>query len=161
MKTLLPALFLSAFLVTFPVWGGPPSGKNAGNFPVREPDRDSPLYVVYEVLKAGVDTDHVVGFERYRSFCLEGRKGDSNALKELEKKEWENLREQSGAYLIHDIHGFKIWVLDMNPGPAYIKKQTKKVYITLRNQLEPEERRGLFIIERNKKGEWKLRSVNL
>ena len=52
-----------------------------------------------------------------------------------------------------------MYVLNMKPGK--VTKKTRKVYFTVRNQIEPEERTGLLIVERNKKGRWKLRSLNL
>jgi len=161
MKVVVPFLVLLVTLSTLPVQALPPSGKSVGNFPVRDPDTDSPLFVVYEMLKAGVETDTGAGLKTYRSLCLPDRKSDPDSMKELEEKEWANLREQGSSYLIHDVHGFKIWVQEMTPGPAYVTKDTKKVYVTLKNQLEPEQRRGLFIVERDRKGEWRLRSVNL
>jgi len=132
-----------------------------GPFPVREPEEDTPLFVVYTLLKAGVETDVEAGLKDYRKLCMPARKTSRKANAMLEKKEWENLRSQAGAYLIHDLHGFKLWVEVMTPGPAYVKRATKKVYVTLRNQLEPQERKGLFIVERNTKGKWRLRSVSL
>ena len=137
------------------------AGKSVGNFPVREPEEGTALYVVYQLLKAGVDTDEPQGYKAYQKLVLGKRKAKSEAEEGLRKKEWENLRSQAGAYLKHDLYGFKIYVEEMTPGPAYVKRNTKKVYVTLKNQIEPEDRKGLFIVERNKSGKWRLRSLNL
>ena len=135
--------------------------KSVGPFPVREPEEGTALFVVYEILKAGVETDLKAGRKSYERLCIKNRKSNKKADKALRDKEWDNLRAQAGAYLVHDVHGFKLWVEEMTPGPAFLKNSTKKAYVTVRNKLEGEERRGLIIIERNKKGRWRLRSVNL
>ena len=161
MPGLLNRLFFSALLilVALPAFAG--GSRSVGPFPVREPDQDSPLYVMYEVLKAGVETDLPAGEKAYKKLCLKDRKTSKKADDALYLKEWDNLRLQAGSYLLHDLHGFKVMVEEMTPGPAFVKRATKKVYITLRNKLEGEERRGLLIVERNKKGKWRLRSLNL
>jgi hypothetical protein len=152
-------LFLLSFLAVAPVLA---KGNQAvGPFPVREPEEDTALFVMYELLKAGVETDVDAGHKAYKKLVLPNRKGDAKADAALCEREWENLRMQAGSYLLHDLHGFKVMVEEMNPGPAYVNRKTNKVYITLRNKLEGEERRGLFIIERDKKGNWRLRSLNL
>jgi hypothetical protein len=152
-------LFALAVLVALPVQAK--GSKAVGPFPVREPDEDSPLYVMYEALKAGVETDEAAGLKTYKTLVLPNRKSSKEASDGLLRTEWENLRMQGGSYLSHDLHGFKVTVEEMNPGPAYVNRKTQKVYITLRNKLEGEERRGLFIVERNAKGKWQLRSLNL
>jgi hypothetical protein len=154
----VPAMLVLVVLCSSVMAGG---AKSVGPFPVREPEEGTALYVVYEVLKAGVETDLKTARKSYERLCMRNRKSDKAADKALQDKEWENLRAQAGAYLIHDLHGFKLWVEEMTPGPAFVKKSTRKAYVTVRNKLEGEERRGLLIIERNKKGRWKLRSLNL
>ena len=157
LNRLLPIVLI--VLVSLPVLAG--GSRSVGPFPVREPDEDSPLYIMYEVLKAGVETDLPAGELAYKKLCLKNRKSSKKSDDALYVKEWDNLRLQAGSYLLHDLHGFKVMVEEMTPGPAFVKRDTKKVYITLRNKLEGEERRGLLIIERNKSGKWRLRSLNL
>jgi len=152
-------ILLCALACALPVTAAGP--ESVGPFPVREPDEDSPLFVMYEALKAGVDGDAVAGRKAYMKMVLPDRKPDPAAEQALADKEWENLTTQAGSYLLHDLHGFKVMVEEMTPGPAFVKKTTRKVYITLRNKLEGEERRGLIIVERNGKGAWQLRSVSL
>jgi hypothetical protein len=137
------------------------TGKSVGKFPVREPDEDTPLYVVWEVLKAGVETDENAGRKAYVKLCLKDRKPSPKEVAELEQKEFENLRSQAGAYLKHDLHGFKLIVEEMTPGPAFVDKKTRKVYVTVQHQLEPDDRKGLFIVERDGAAQWRLRSLNL
>ena len=151
--------FLIAFLAAAPALGG--SSKAVGPFPVREPEEGTALRIMYEVLKAGVDTDPEAGLKAYKKLVLKDRRSSKEADQGLVEKEWDNLRAQAGSYLLHDTYGFKVMVEEMNPGPAFVKRKTKKVYITLRNKLEGDERRGLLIIERNSRGKWRLRSVNL
>ncbi len=134
-------------------------GEGRGNFPVREPDDSTSFYVLYHVLKAGVEPDEEAAFAEYVKLCHDDRKSSAEKKTRLKEKEWSNLRLQAGAYLAHDTYGFKVYVLNMKPGK--VTRKTKKVYFTIRNQIEPEERTGLLIVERNKKGRWKLRSLNL
>lgn len=155
---ILPGVLVFVMLSTDLLAGG---SKSVGPFPVREPEEGTALYVVYEVLKAGVETDMKAARTSYERLCIRNRKADKTADTALRNKEWDNLRAQAGSYLIHDLYGFKLWVEEMTPGPAFVKKSTKKAYVTVRNKLEGEERRGLLIIERDKKGKWKLRSLNL
>jgi hypothetical protein len=158
-----PLLYAFAFLITLlataPALAG--GSKAVGPFPVREPEEGTALRVMYEVLKAGVDTDPKAGLKAYKKLVLKNRKSSKEADQGLLQKEWDNLRAQAGSYLLHDTYGFKVMVEEMNPGPAFVNRKTKKAYITLRNKLEGDERRGLLIIERNAKGKWRLRSVNL
>lgn len=152
-------IFLLTFLTTAPVLAG--GSKAVGPFPVREPEEGTALRVMYEVLKAGVETDQTAGLKAFRKLVLKQRKSAKEESEALLLKEWDNLRAQAGSYLIHDLYGFKVMVEEMTPGPAFVSRKTKKAYITLRNKLEGDERRGLFIIERDPKGKWRLRSVNL
>ena len=156
---LRPFVFLLACLVIAPALAG--ENKAVGPFPVREPEEGTALRVMYEVLKAGVDTDEKAGKKAFRKLVVANRKSSKEQDEELLLKEWDNLRAQAGSYLLHDTYGFKVMVEEMNPGPAFVDRSTKKVYITLRNKLEGDERRGLLIIERAGKGKWLLRSVNL
>jgi len=146
-------------MVTAPALAG--SNEAVGPFPVREPEEGTALRVMYEVLKAGVDTDQEAGRKAYKKLVLKNRKSSKEQDEGLLLKEWDNLRAQAGSYLLHDTYGFKVMVEEMNPGPAFVCRKTRKVYITLRNKLEGDERRGLLIVERNTKGKWRLRSVNL
>lgn len=156
---LRPFVFLVAFLVIAPALAG--GNKAVGPFPVREPEEGTALRVMYEVLKAGVDTDEKAGMKAFRKLVMAKRKSSREQDEELLLKEWNNLRAQAGSYLLHDTYGFKVMVEEMNPGPAFVDRNTRRVYITLRNKLEGDERRGLLIIERSRKGKWLLRSVNL
>jgi hypothetical protein len=157
--SVLCLVLLSAAQSAMPV---PPSAdQSVRNFPVREPDEDSPLFVVWQLLKVGVDAESLGSISEYRKLCLPDRKKDAAQTGELEDKEFENLKSQAGSFLVHDLHGFKIYVTEMTPGLAFIKKDTKKVYITLKNQIESEERPGLFILEKDARSNWKLRSLSL
>ena len=153
-RLVLIAALAAALL--FPSLAG---GDGRGNFPVREPDESTSFYVLYHVLRAGVEPDEDAAFAEYVKLCHDDRKSSGEKKTLLKEKEWSNLRLQAGAYLAHDKYGFKVYVLKMKPEKVTTK--TKKVYFTIRNQIEPEERTGLLIVERNKKGRWKLRSLNL
>jgi len=153
-----PLLVLVAFVSMAAAPGGGKSDKR-GNFPVREPDTDTPFYPVYEALKAGVEMQEEEAFKAYLKILPADRQATPEAVEELRQKEWANLRSQAGAYLAHDTYGFKITVLEMKPGD--VSKDTKKVYLTIRNNIETEDRNGIFIVERCGKNEWKLRSLNL
>jgi hypothetical protein len=137
---------------------GKPGGER-GNFPVREPDESTPFYVLYYALKAGLDDNEEAGFKAYLDLCPEDRKADKDKQGVLRKGEWASVKELAGAYLAYDLHGFKVIVLKMNP--AEVDGKTKKVYFTIKNQIEPDERSGLCIVERDGKGKWKLRSLSL
>ncbi len=158
----IPVLCLALLTLAPTASSLPPSAdQTVRNFPVREPDEDSPLFVVWQLLKVGVDAESLGSIADYRKLCLPDRKKDARQTGELEEKEFENLKSQAGSFLVHDLHGFKMYVTEMTPGLAFIKKDTKKVYITLKNQIETEERPGLFILERDGKSGWKLRSLSL
>jgi len=135
------------------------SGKTVGPFPFSEGEDGTPLEVVFELLKAGIEGDSTAR-KTYERFVLPGRKSSKKAADALAMKEWENLTAQAHNYLVNDIDVFKGWVQQMNPGPFEVKRSTKKVYVTLRNQMD-NMRQGIFIVERDKKGNWKLRTLNL
>lgn len=126
---------------------------------MREPDETTPFYPVYMVLKAGVEEDESKSFKKYVKLLPSDRAGTPAKVEKLRSGEWANLRTQAGAYLAHDTYGFKAYVLKMNPGE--VTSKTRKVYFTLRNQIEPEDRRGLVIVERVGKNGWKVRSLTL
>ena len=128
-------------------------------FPFSEGEDGTALEVVFELLRAGID-DGEDARKKYDSFTLPGRKSSKKADEALADKEWTNLTTQAHNYLVNDLDTLKGWVQKMNPHPAKIKRSTKKVYVTLRNQMDT-MRQGMFIIERNKKGKWKLRTLNL
>ncbi len=134
-------------------------GKAVGPFPFSEGEDGTPLEVVFELLKAGIDGDSAAR-KTYERYVLPRRKSSSKAADALAMKEWENLITQAHNYLVNDIDVFKGWVQQMNPGPFDVKRSTKKVYVTLRNQIDS-MRQGIFIVERDKKGKWKLRTLNL
>jgi len=127
-------------------------------FPFSEGE-DGALEVVFELLRAGVDGDEPAR-RIYDGYVLPGRKSSDKAAATLAQKEWSNLTAQAHNYLVNDIDSLKAWVQKMNPHPIKIKRSTKKVYVTLRNQMDT-MRRGLFIVERDKRGQWKLRTLNL
>ena len=134
-------------------------GKTVGPFPFSEGEDGTPLEVVFELLKAGIEGDSAAR-KIYERYVLPGRKSSAKAAATLATKEWENLTAQAHNYLVNDIDVLKGWVQQMNPGPFEIKRSTKKVYVTLRNQMD-NMRQGMFIVERDKKGKWKLRTLNL
>ena len=150
-------LLLLASLASASAASGDPAER--GGFPVRDPDDDTPFYVLYNVLKAGVEEDESAGLKQYLDLCPEDRKAPPDKLKELKSGEWTALREHAGAYLAYDLHGFKVFVIRMNPGE--VNQKTKKIYFTIKNQIEPDDRSGLCIVERDGKGRWKLRSIAL
>ncbi|MBM4355302.1 MAG: hypothetical protein FJ109_16205 [Deltaproteobacteria bacterium] len=152
---------LSAFVSTSSALPPGSASQTVKNFPVREPDEDSPLFVVWQLLKVGVGADGAGSIADYRRLCLGDRTKDASESGRLEEKEFDNLKAQAGSFLVHDLHGFKIYVTEMTPGPAFLKKDTKKVYITLKNQIESDERPGLFILEKDSRSNWKLRSLSL
>ncbi|MBM4370861.1 MAG: hypothetical protein FJ098_04360 [Deltaproteobacteria bacterium] len=134
-------------------------GKAVGPFPISEGEDGTPLEVVFELLKAGVDAD-AEARKTYERYVLPGRKADRKDADALASREWENLTTQAHNYLVNDIDSLKAWVQEMNPGPAHVGKTTKKVYVTMRNQMDG-MRQGMFIIERDAAGTWKLRTLNL
>ncbi len=128
-------------------------------FPFSEGEDGTALEVVFELLRAGID-DVETARTTYDRFTLPGRKSTKEAATALADKEWSNLTAQAHNYMVNDLDTLKAWVQKMNPHPNKIKRSTKKVYITLRNQMDT-MRQGMFIIERDKKGKWKLRTLNL
>jgi len=150
-------LLLLAASAWIPAASGDPAER--GGFPVREPDDDTPFYVLYNALKAGVEEDEAKGLKLYLDLCPEDRKTAPEKLQELKSGEWSSLREHAGAYLAYDLHGFKVFVIKMSPGD--VTQKTKKIYFTIKNQIEPDDRSGLCIVERDSKGRWKLRSMAL
>ena len=137
------------------------SEQSTENFPVREPDDESPLSVVFKALRFAVEMGSEEGFRAFEKLCLPGRVPDAEDEVELVRSEWEKLLTHGAAYLDSDLDGFKIFVIKMRPGPRWVKKKTKKVYVTVRNRIQPELNAGFFIVERDQKGAWKLRSLNL
>ncbi len=128
-------------------------------FPFSEGEDGTALEVVFELLRAGIDGDESAR-KTYDRWVLPGRKSKKKAADALADKEWANLTAQAHNYLANDLDTLKAWVQKMNPHPFKIKRSTKKVYVTLRNQMDT-MRQGMFIIERDKKGKWKLRTLNL
>jgi hypothetical protein len=144
--------------VAVSAYAGP--GKNfRGNFPLREADETTPFYPVYTVLKAGLEEDESKAFKAYLQLMPKDRTATPAKIEKIKGGEWMNLRTQAGAYLAHDTYGFKAYVLKMSPGK--ITKKTRKVYFTLRNEIEPEDRKGLIIVERAGRNSWKVRSLTL
>jgi hypothetical protein len=138
---------------------GAAEAKKRGNFPVRECDPSVPFSVIQPVLQAGADPNETEAFKAYMKWVIDDRVSNEKHLAMIKEKEWPNLREQAVNYMAHDKYGFKVWVLEMTP--AEVTKTTRKVYFTLKNQVFPEDRQGLMIVERDSKGAWKLRSVTL
>ena len=128
-------------------------------FPFSEGEDGTALEVVFELLRAGIDGG-ADARRTYEGFVLPGRKSSKKAAAALAEKEWTNLTAQAHNYMANDLDTLKAWVQKMNPHPNKINRSTKKVYVTLRNQMDS-MRQGVFIIERNKKGNWKLRTLNL
>ena len=135
------------------------NAKKRGNFPVRECDPSVPFSVIQPVLMAGAEPDEAAAFKDYLKWVTPDRVGNERQMALIAEKEWPNLRDHAVNYLAHDKYGFKAWILEMTP--AEVTKNTKKVYFTLKNQVFPEDRQGLMIVERDSKGSWKLRSVTL
>jgi len=128
-------------------------------FPFSEGEDGTALEVVFELLRAGIDSGEAAR-KTYDTWVLPQRKPSSKATAALSDKEWTNLTGQAHNYLANDLDTLKAWVQKMNPHPNKINRSTKKVYVTLRNQMDT-MRQGMFIIERDKKGKWKLRTLNL
>lgn len=128
-------------------------------FPFSEGEDGTALEVVFELLKAGIEGDDNAR-KTYDRFALPARKPSAKATASLAQKEWSNLTGQAHNYLANDLDTLKGWVQKMNPHPNKINRSTKKVYVTLRNQMDT-MRQGMFIVERDKKGAWKLRTLNL
>jgi hypothetical protein len=130
-------------------------------FPLREVDESHPLYAVFQAFRLGVDQDADAAFKEYVTLCASDRTRTGEAIEALRKKEFENIRRQSTAYLTTDEFGFKVIVTSMTPPLVKVTKETKKIYVTVGNIMEPDQKEGVFILEKSKKGEWKLRSVVL
>jgi len=130
-------------------------------FPLREPDSSSPMHVVWELLKLGIDGgEEEKAFRSYLNWVAKDRIDTKAKQGELKEKEFKNLLRNASGYFTQDQYGLKLMVISMTPKPDKIEKSTKKVYIALRNVLEPDDRSGLFILERGPKG-WVVRSLNL
>jgi hypothetical protein len=135
------------------------SGDEIYPFAFSEGEDGTALEVVFELLRAGIDGDGDAR-KTYDRFVLPDRKGSKKAAVALAEKEWTNLTTQAHNYLANDLDTLKAWVQKMTPHPSKINRSTKKVYVTLRNQMDT-MRQGMFIVERDKKGKWKLRTLNL
>lgn len=162
MKRLLSILVISALSLvgsSLLDWANAAQGDKRGDFPVRECDESTPFSVIYPVLIAGMAADESQGYKDYLKWVTEDRKNNEKGLKIIKDKEWPNLRSQAENYMAHDKYGFKAWVVEMNPGD--VDKKTQKVYFTLRNFVFPDDRQGLMIVERDRKGNWKLKSLSL
>jgi len=139
------------------------SGTDSGPaaFPVRDPDSDSPLAVVWKLLKVGIEGgDETKAFQEYLGCVAKDRSGSKDKVAELKAKEFKNLMTNASGYMSQDQFGLKLMVISMNPKPDKVDKNTKKVYVALKNTIEPDDRSGLFILERGPKG-WVIRSLNL
>lgn len=163
---------LSAFVVVFGVLCAMPAmaqeeeegiGAESGPlaFPVRDPDSDSPLHAVWQLLKMAIEGgDEAKAFQDYLQWIPKDRTATKEKVAELKAKEFKNLLTNASGYLSQDQFGLKLMVISMNPKPDKIDKSTKKVYVALKNTIEPDDRSGLFILERGPKG-WVVRSLNL
>lgn len=130
-------------------------------FPVRDPDSDSPLAVVWKLLKLGVEgVEEGKAFQEYLDCVAKDRTGSKDKLGELKEKEFKNLMTNASGYMSQDQYGLKLMVISMNPKPDKVDKNTKKVYIALKNTIEPDDRSGVFILEKGPKG-WMVRSLKL
>ena len=158
MRTLLSFSLITGLLLTASVTNAA-GGKTVDPFPFSEGEDGTPLEVVFELLKAGIEGDSAAR-NTYERYVLPGRRSSAKAAAALATKEWENLTAQAHNYLVNDIDVLKGWVQQMTPDPFEVKRSTKKVYVTLRNQMD-NMRQGMFIVERDKKGNWKLRTLNL
>lgn len=160
--------FVVLLVVSFaaPAWAqeeeeglGPESGPLA--FPVRDPDADSPLHAVWQLLKMAIEGgDETKAFQDYLTWIPKDRTATKEKIAELRGKEFKNLLTNASGYLSQDQFGLKLMVISMTPKPEKIDKSTKKVYVALKNTIEPDDRSGLFILERGPKG-WVVRSLNL
>ncbi|MFH1530539.1 MAG: hypothetical protein ABIK09_07380 [Pseudomonadota bacterium] len=152
----------AAFIVAMLLGAGSATAGDAGDiypFAFSEGEDGTALEVVFELLRAGID-DSDDARKTYDRWVLPGRKASKEGAGALADKEWSNLTGQAHNYLANDLDTLKGWVQKMNPHPNKINRSTKKVYITLRNQMDS-MREGMFIIERDKTGKWKLRTLNL
>ena len=158
----MPALLASLVLTALLLGAGPAAaggGDDIYPFPFSEGEDGTALEVVFELLRAGIDGNDEAR-KTYDRFILPGRTSSKKDAAALSDKEWGILITQAHNYLANDLDTLKGWVQKMNPHPAKIKRSTKKVYVTLRNQMDT-MRDGIFIVERDRKGIWKLRTLNL